>query len=89
LQVNEADPTKTGVYTVKITVLDAKSTLTHTAITVGITIKCTKTIVLLTDVIADISRRNEIDPAFLYTYAMPTYDVNPTFCLHGPIQLTI
>lgn len=69
--------------------LDAKSTLTHNAITVDITIKCIKQIDLLTDVIVDISRLNEIDPAQTYTYAMPTYDVNPTFCLHDPIQLSI
>jgi hypothetical protein len=52
-------------------------------------VKCTKSITILTDTIPDIFRTNEIDPAATYTNDMPTYDVNPTFCLKQTFVLTI
>lgn len=73
----ETDPTLTGVYTVRVKVFDAKSTNEHQALTFQVTVLCTKSIVLLTDEIVDVSRLMEIDPPQTFSYNMPTYDVNP------------
>lgn len=73
----------------KVTVLDAKSAITHSAITVEVTIKCIKSINLLTDNIVDIERLMEVDPPATYVYDMPTYEVFPTFCIAAPVVLSI
>lgn len=87
--IYETDQNLTGVYKVRVKVFDAKSTFTNQDLTIDVTVKCTKSIVLMTDVIDNISRLMEIDPPQTYTYAMPTYDVNPGFCLKQDFQLTI
>jgi hypothetical protein len=89
LRLSETDPALTGVYTVQITVVDPKSGLLNAELSVIVIIKCTKSITLITDEIPDISRLNQIDPPYTQTNVMPTYDVNPTFCLKQPFELSI
>lgn len=73
----ETDPTFTGVFIVRVKVLDTKSTYVHQDLTFQVTLLCTKSIVLLTDEIVDVSRLMEIDPPQTFSYNMPTYEVNP------------
>jgi hypothetical protein len=69
LRLSETDPALTGVYTVQITVVDPKSGIWNSVLTVNVIIKCTKSITLITDEIP--------------------YNVNPTFCLKQPFELSI
>jgi hypothetical protein len=89
LRLSETDPAMTGFYTVRITVVDPKSGSSNANLTVQVIIYCTKSITLLTVDIPDIFRLNQIDPAFTQTSTMPTYDVNPTFCLKQTFELSI
>jgi len=66
---------------VQVKVLDRKSTLVNQELYFQVTVLCTKSIVLLTDNIVNISRLMEVDLPQTFTYNMPTYDVNPSFCL--------
>jgi TPP-dependent 2-oxoacid decarboxylase len=81
--IYETNPNLTGVYNVKVRVLDAKSKVENQSLTFQVTVLCTKSIVVLTDPILNVSRLMEIDPPQTFTYNMPTYDVNPSFCLKG------
>ena len=73
----------------RVTVVDPKSGFSNKELTVQVYVKCTKSIVILTDTIPDIFRTNQIDPPATYTNNMPTYDVNPSFCLKQTFVLTI
>ena len=64
-----------------IRVDDILSRNSNSALSFEVTVKCTKSIDLVTDPIADISRLVEVDPPTTYQYAMPTYAINPSFCL--------
>lgn len=77
------------MYTVRISVLDQLSGFSNTALTVPVIVRCTKSITVLTDIIPDIFRANEIDPAASHTHDMPTYGVEPTFCPKQTFVLTI
>ena len=84
LRVYESDPAKTGVYTIKVKVLDPKTLLTNQTLLVDVTVKCSKTVDLVTNNIVSIFRLNEIDPPQLYSYTAPSFQINPSFCLQNP-----
>ena len=88
-QIFESDPALTGVFTILVKVLDEKAELINTDMTFEVTIKCTKSITLLTESILDIYRLMEIDPPQTHSFDMPTYDVYPTYCLKQDFQLSI
>jgi hypothetical protein len=82
IRLSEADPNQLGSYVVRISVIDPLSTRANADLTVSVVVKCTKSISLLVDPIQDIRRLMEIDPPQTFSFAMPTYDVYPAFCLH-------
>jgi hypothetical protein len=90
LDITESDPTKTGVYIVKVSVFDPKSLLTNSTLQVSVTVKCSKSITLLTNSITtSMMHMVEINPTVLHTFPAPTYDVFPTFCLKQTITLEV
>ena len=70
----------------KVTVTDAKTGITNSAQTFQITIKCTKSLSLVTSPIAS-TISYKIDPNSLVqtTLTLPTYNSFPTGCVYGPL----
>jgi hypothetical protein len=89
LKLYETDPALTGIYLIRIAVVDPLSGFKDDSLTVKVIVKCAKSITLVTDTIPDINRTNQIDPATTYTNDMPTYDVIPNFCLKQTFVLTV
>ena len=81
IKIEESNPTLTGIYTVLVKVDDHLSINKNSELTFQVTVKCTKSIDLLNDPIVDISRLMEVDPPETFTYSMPTYAINPSFCM--------
>jgi hypothetical protein len=78
---------KTGVYTVKISVLDPKSGNTNQALTVSVTVKCTKTLNLVTNTIPATTLYTINKTQLLTTLnTVPSYEPYPNNCAVG--QLT-
>jgi len=49
LRLSETGPLATGVYSVRISVLDPKTSLTHTSLLIDVTVLCTKSISLVSN----------------------------------------
>ena len=75
----------TGVYTVKVRAKDPKSLITNSSLTFSVTVKCTKSVSMVTNTIAA-SNSYVIDTAILQTttLSLPTYDASPVGCIIGP-----
>ena len=90
IRVLETVPELTGVYTVLVTVLDPKSGIQNVELTQEMTVKCTKSLKLVT---------NPISPLIVYTIntsqlitttqSVPDYEPYPNNCLIGLVTYSI
>ena len=90
IRVLETLPELTGVYTVLVTVLDPKSGIQNVELTQEITVKCTKSLKLVT---------NPISPLIVYTIntsqlitttqSVPDYEPYPNNCISGLVTYSI
>lgn len=84
LRLQETDPFATGVYSVRVSVVDPKTGLTHTSLLIGVTILCTKSISLLTNPIPALTTYTINKSQLLTTtFNLATYEPSPSNCAHG------
>ena len=90
IRVFTTTKTLTGVYSIKVTVTDPLTGISNSSQAFQITIKCTKSLSLVTNSIAS-TINYQIDPNSLVqtTLNLPTYDSFPTGCVYGPLTYQI
>ena len=82
--------TLTGVYTMKVTVTDPKTGIASSSQTFVVTLKCTKSITIVTNPNAS-TINYKIDPNLLVqtTLTLPTYNSFPVGCAYGPLSYSL
>ena len=90
IRVSETDPTKAGVYTVRIKVVDPKTGIVNQALTVDVTVKCTKSLNLVTNTIP-VSSLYTINKSQLLTTvnSVPSYAPFPGNCPVGSLTYEV
>lgn len=84
LRLYETDPLATDVYSVRVSVLDPKTSLTHTSLLIDVTVLCTKSIILLTNPIPSMTEYSINKSQLLTTtLGLPAYGPSPSNCAHG------
>jgi len=87
LRFFETDPTLIGVYQVRITVSDPKTSLSHNSLLIDVIIKCTKQISLVSNPIPATSVYTINTSTLLTTsHLLPTYQPSPSNC--NPLSLS-
>lgn len=82
--------TLTGVYTMKVTVTDPKTGIASSSQTFVVTLKCTKSITIVTNLNAS-TINYRIDPNLLVRtkLTLPTYNSFPVGCAYGPLSYSL
>ena len=90
LKLFHMDPTKTGVYKVRVKVVDPKTSVVNTSLTIDVTILCTKLISLVNNPIPA-STIYTINTSVLKTttFSLPTYLPTPNNCAIGALTYEI
>jgi hypothetical protein len=86
LRLSETNPLATGVYQVRISVVDPKTSLSHTNLLIDVTVLCTKSITLVSSTIPA-STIYTINTSQLLTtsFNLPLYHPFPTNCAIGAL----
>lgn len=77
ISVYETNWLLTATYTIKVTVTDPKTSLQNSSITFVVTIKCTKSLDLISGSVASYSYKIDLDAPWTKDVALPTYQQNP------------
>jgi len=90
LQLFSTDPAATGIYIVRIKVVDPKTGQTNTSLTASVTIKCTKSISLVANPIPATTTYT-INTSILKTtsFSLPTYQPSPSNCAIGTLSFQV